>query len=111
MYGDVMFTAANRRDAFSRRVSQSVARAAVTPSSLMIASGYQPGTTEYTYTHPADADPGGDMTPGQSYPAVRLCFETTDYNLAQTAESEMAGVLAQGSVVGGSFGTFNAGSG
>jgi len=108
VYGYTVYTNASRRDAVARQADRSFVAAGFTASTLV--PGIPPGTNTFTYTHPVDAE-AGEMTPGQSYPGVQICWQTTDYALAQQAEEAVASELAKGGVVGGSFGSFNAGSG
>jgi hypothetical protein len=109
VYGATLYATANRRDAVARQADRHLKPGSgFVPSALV--EGIPAGTTTWTYLHPADAEPG-ELTPGQSYPALQFCWQTADYELAQLAESVVADELARGGVVGGWFGTFDAGPG
>lgn len=106
IYGQAMFTAANRRDQVVRRWERAAASGGFTPSTLV--AGFGPGIVSFNYVVPADDE---QQTPGATLPAFNMAYQTEDAALAAQAQRAVEDELeAQGWVAGG-FGTFNPGTG
>lgn len=81
VFGMAVFSTAQRRDRVASQAQNLATTNGFTPSSRV--PGYPPGVTPFTYVA---EETGEGMAAGDSYPAVRICYEHTDQAVVAEAE-------------------------
>ena len=104
VYGWSVYTTTQRRDRVANRARTAATNNGFLPS-LRI-PGYEPGgVITYNWTAPTPS-PDVNVFAGQTYPAVRLCYETNDKALADAADAEIQSEMESQGWIQGSHGVW-----